>query len=111
MNATRSPIWRLPSSTWCPPYQRIATSASVGQEVDERQEARRAAGPPSSAWSRTRVGLGGEALGLQALGAEALHDAHAGDALLDDARELAELLLELERRPGACGARSASPRC
>ena len=48
------------------------------------------------------VGLGREPAALQPLGAEALHDAHAGDALLDDARQLRELLLQLPCRPGTC---------
>ena len=42
------------------------------------------------------VGLGREPAALQALGAEALHDPDAGDALLDDAREVGELLLQRE---------------
>ena len=46
------------------------------------------------------VGLGFEALGLQALRPEALHDADARDRLLDDARQVAELLLELQRDRG-----------
>ena len=42
------------------------------------------------------VGLGREPVALQPLDAEALHDPDAGDALLDDARQLRELLLQRE---------------
>ena len=49
------------------------------------------------------VGLGREPRALQALDAEALHDPDAGDALLDDARQLGQLLLQLRGRPGTCG--------
>ena len=69
------------------------------EEVDQRKEV--------GAQSRRRqraiehgVGLGLEPAGLELLGPETLHDAHAGDALLDDTRQVAELLLQLERHRG-----------
>ena len=67
-----------------------------GQEVDERQEAGAQARGRKCAVEH-RVGFGVEAALLHPLRAEPLHDPHARDALLDHSREVAELLLELER--------------
>ena len=82
----------------------MPTSASVGQEVDRAAgssaRSRAAASDRSSTASASAV----EPRCLQPLGAEALHDADAGDALLDDAGEVAELLLEREADRARCGA-------
>ncbi len=64
------------------------------QQVDERHEV----GAQPRAVHRAvvdAVGLFREPTALQALDAETLHDAHTGDALLDDARDVGELLLQL----------------
>ena len=76
-----------------------ADEAERREQVDERQEVR----AQPRLVDRTVVdvvGFDGEALLLQAFRAEALHDAHAGDALFDDAREVGELLLQRQARPG-----------
>ena len=80
------------------------------QEVDERHE------PAAQLRRRERavehaVGRGLEPPDLLLLGAEALHDPDPGEALLDDARDAGELLLQrvVHRRDPL--ARTAWPRC
>ena len=63
-----------------------------GEEVERGQEA----GPQASGDERAfehRVGFGVEAVDLELLGAETLDRADAGHRLLDDGRQVAELLL------------------
>ncbi len=67
-----------------------------GEEVDERQEVGAQLGAGEGP-VEDLVGLDGQLGALALLGAEALHDADPRDALLDDPRVVAELLLELER--------------
>ena len=71
----------------------MPTRPSAGQQVDERHEVRAQPGLVHRAVVDT-VGLGRESRALHALDAEALDDAYAGDAFLDDARHVGELLLE-----------------
>ena len=66
-----------------------------GQEVDEGQEV--GAQPPGDEPVHDLVGLDRELGFLAGFGPEALHDPDAGDALLHDAGEVRQLLLQLER--------------
>ena len=71
-----------------------ADEAERREQVDHRQES----GAQVRGLDRALVhGLGlPQRLDLAPLGAEALHDAHAGDRLLDDVRHLGEPLLQLQ---------------
>ena len=73
-----------------------------GQQVDLRHEV----GAQAGLLDRVvvdAVGLAAQPLPLQPFGAETLDDTHAGDALLDHARQVGELLLLRAARAGTCG--------
>ena len=65
------------------------------QEIDEWHEAGAQPGGGERA-VQDRVGFGLQATNLLLLGAESLHDADAGETLLDDARNVCEFLLQRE---------------
>ena len=87
-----------------------ADEAERREQVDQRDEVR---AQPSLVHRAVVdvVGFRREPSLLQALGAEALDDAHAGDALLDDARQVGELLLELQRHGEHAARESRRRRC